>query len=826
MKRLILWSLILLIASLNLTGQHQASSLDEFFQRVANEQASYVQFDTNAAVLFLEDEYPIRYYFETQQHDDQWFFLTYYEQFDHGTQVLCQCELDTLQLIFRGIEEQFAAGHFSSSLYSSNEAIPEQFYAQHCLIAQQLTAFLDQTPVIKALLNGDHQPPQQSGETLQAEIASQMLLRNDGEWLLDVEGHLPEHLLLIEVQKPQLFHLQSPTQSYYPASGVPLWKRQLITSGYHNRQLVGYPRAVWKDDLGNHRVLPTPDPAHSWNVQFMLSADDTAPTGTVAAAGNIHLLVSDGSTEILSDTFSFFKPDTRYKLELEESGNLYMSKAQKDGAFQGGLAYYANDHWRQVLIYQEGGDTVARFAYDEAPRTVEFTPSSDHVYGVKVKRLARKNVIIPFEQKVNTRALQSRFEQGAVHSQRYHFSIRRSGPQYISALYDVFAPYYSGQDSFTLVAAYDNTGRNLLNAQADSIDAYNQWLAAQGDELPWWQMQVEDHWKKGFSWEQHADGHPRPHYHLEVDLYEEAAPGAKTIYLEGVLHYQLPDGTWQDAPWKDSLQLSIDQPITEPNPRQLNENSELLSAYSFQLSNPESYSQRGLLARYSIPVPERYSYAGMDMDQSKLLWLQDDQQQDLLQISPELEEEIRIRHKQQLDPDFSTFTNLRQNNWNFHYGSINPKVEFNVYSQVMPSPGTQQIRGKAKIVYNYAHQDSLQIGETSVDYAQQEKITLDIDGHLIPYTRSVFTEEIDGVNYTRYMLDQESLSVLVIQMVVLSGEEFINPDAEKHQFPMYDLFIPETVEDEQLTIGLQYAELRQHEELIDLEVSINGTVGN
>ena len=105
MTRVIFWTLITLFASINLFGQ--TTTPEQFFAQVKVGEPAHVQFDKSVSILFLEERVPNTFYYETLKRGNDWFFLSYNEQYDLANQVLCQCELEELQLYFSIMERQY-----------------------------------------------------------------------------------------------------------------------------------------------------------------------------------------------------------------------------------------------------------------------------------------------------------------------------------------------------------------------------------------------------------------------------------------------------------------------------------------------------------------------------------------------------------------------------------------------------------------------------------------------------------------------------------------------------------------------------------------------
>lgn len=811
----------------NLLSAQETVPWDQFIRTVERQKPASAKIDTVATAPFRSDLAPVSYYFETYQHQGKWFFLTYYEQHERGNQILCQCSYDTLQIYFKGLADNFAADKFGTHQFTYDIDLPNAFYFNNCLNMQEVAPIKIDGPILQKLLSGQLPPLQMPGEAFAAEVEAQMLLRQDGHWILDLEGHLPEDKQLIQVLSPQLYYLWTTDHQYYPGADVAPWKANLVERGRETHQLVGYEQA-WKNDLGRHRVLPTAKPKQHWNVQFMMEADEHLPASQLEAAGHINLVISDGTTEILHEPFTYFEAGKRYEFELDDSGTLYISDANPSDGFRSGLAYYPDSHWLKAVFVDQAGDTVAQFTPQQAPTTLDFSPLAGHTYFIYLTRTKQESIKIPFQLSMPGEALHPGFGSDEMYSKRYRFNVKHDGHYRISALYDIYAPQHSGQDSFTLLRAYDNTGKDLLLHQADSIDAYNEWIASLGEDRSWWDRPIEEPWKKGFSWELHAAAKPRDHYHLEIGLWEKPAANASKIFLEGLLHYRSPDGNWASQPWQDTLQLSSAQGGTTAKIEGSEAPAPFLSAYEFQLGDTGTGDEHGIRANYALTTPIGHSYVKMNMQQSQLTALHDNFGKDLLLSPEETEARQYARNKHLTEPQRmdAPFRTLRPNNWSNSYGSPIEQVRFNVYSQLGLSPGADQIQGQATVAYYCAARDDLMVGEQTINYKNQELIRLEVDGHIVQYKRSAFTNDIAGKTYSHYSLDRENLPAWVVATMVLDGDEEINPNPADAQFSLYDLHIPEGLGERPLTIRLLYAEMHQHQEQMDIEVSLHGTIHN
>ncbi|MEL6659636.1 MAG: hypothetical protein AAFY48_13085 [Bacteroidota bacterium] len=100
--------LITLLTSLNLAGQ-TSTTPEQFFAQVKAGESAQVQFDKSVSILFLEERVPNTFYYETLKRNGDWFFLSYSEQYEKANQLLCQCELEELQLYFSIMERPYLA---------------------------------------------------------------------------------------------------------------------------------------------------------------------------------------------------------------------------------------------------------------------------------------------------------------------------------------------------------------------------------------------------------------------------------------------------------------------------------------------------------------------------------------------------------------------------------------------------------------------------------------------------------------------------------------------------------------------------------------------
>lgn len=155
-------------------------------------------------------------------------------------------------------------GHFATDTLGQN------FKLENCLIASQLDAFLPEATVIENYLNGQNSPPIANGDPFQIEVKAEIILREDGHWLLDLSGEIPDSLKILEITQPQLRYLRTAETSYYPIPETVSWQADLIKKGHFTAQLQGYPEVIWDNDLGKHRSYPVDNPQQAWNIQRYL----------------------------------------------------------------------------------------------------------------------------------------------------------------------------------------------------------------------------------------------------------------------------------------------------------------------------------------------------------------------------------------------------------------------------------------------------------------------------------------------------------------------------------------------------------------------------
>ena len=819
----------LLFLSLSICSQ-TTPDFDQFLKDVRQDKATSIQLNGEASPLFLPQERPIYHYFETFQQGEQWFFLSYNEQEKQANQMICQCSKTLMESYFQQRFERFQEGNYSAYFRPDDDTLGEYFFADHCLSAGYSIDERPQAPIIPGLLSGHSAPPSPAGDTIQMQIDAQLISREDGQWVLDLSGNAPDGLTILQADAPQLHQLQTGKTEYYPGNAIASWRADLVRRGHFTYQLAGYERAVWEEDLGNHRVFPVADPEQHWNVQFMLRAAPVEPEEEFEARGSIGLIVNDGSLETLRDTFDFLEVGIRYQFEHDEDGTIYISKVeQEEGSFRTGLAFYATDHWREVLLTTDQGDTVAHYKHTDQPSTIELTPEEGVTYLVANTRLARQSIRIPFQQKLPFRLLQEPYPVESM--ERYFFQINANYAtdegQRIQANYDFIAPTDSPDNTFVLHQAYDDTGKNLLLAQADSIDAYNAYLEQQGPDLPWWMVPIPEDYKNGFSWEQHVDSGEPHHYHLTIRLWDKPGPNAQAIYLNGEVRYQMPDGSEKVKPWYDTLQLGTPLPVAGTDSPALEFLSPSLSAHSFTIGETVSRNKKGMEAHFEFPVPANHSFFRIDRKNSRLNILHDDTGQDLLAIDQQLAKLIELHRKAKITPpQDSEYSHILSHDWRNSYGGFYSMAEFFVQSRVAPTPGANKVFGQTDITYYCMDEADIEFNVSTIDYEDQEEIQLVLNGHTITFHRFFSTEEIGGQTYQVYNFDSQSRDVIVGAVGVKDGEERISPDREQYEFDGTNLYIPEGLSARQLKVGIAFAELHTHQETVDFEVSIGSAFDN
>ncbi|MEO0726983.1 MAG: hypothetical protein AAFZ63_20730 [Bacteroidota bacterium] len=323
-----------------------------------------------------------------------------------------------------------------------------------------------------------------------------------------MSGEIPDTLKILEVTRPQLHYLRTAEKSYYPTTETANWQADLVKKGHYTTQFKGYPEATWDNDLGKHRSYPVDNPQQEWNVQFNLRAADEQPTGPMETAGSVGLLVSNGQLQEHADSLDWFEAGKSYTFKITDMGTLFMREAESTSALGYGL--FMQTYWQTAAFINEMGDTLAQFKHDQAPFSVTVQTDAALEYELIFTTLNQRLIRIPFQQECSSEALVPLFSLGEAHFKRYKYEVKNAewGTGYqIAALYDIFVPHHNSKDSFRLTAAYDDTGKNLLLAQADSIDVYNRHVGEEwGDDAPWWARPIEDHWRQGFNWIEHVDG--------------------------------------------------------------------------------------------------------------------------------------------------------------------------------------------------------------------------------------------------------------------------------------------------------------------------------
>ncbi len=825
MIRLCFCWLILFLSTHTALAQ-RAGSQEAFFAHITKGQSSYLQVDT-VLTTSEKDSVPYTIYLEARPIQEDWFFLVYHQRAERAGQFLCQCKLDSLQLYFQKIERALRERRLYEAAFLPNNVLSNSFYDNHCLGTFGLTPFLRTPPVIEPLLNGDLSPPHHTNYTLHLDLEAQMVLREDGQWILDLEGRVPDSLLFIEVGESQLHYLRSETDYYYPGPQIPAWKANLVRNGHYTDQLLGYPEPVWDTDLGNTREFAIANAPQAWNLQYMLAAGPT-PSTDLEAAGSINLVVNDGSASTTIQPFDFFEGNERYKLEHHADGLLYFEKIAEEKGFYDRFSYGTSALWQQIVIFEEGGDTLAYFNAQDAPKERVVQTQAGRTYLLQLTTLDKQTVSVHFRQSLSRDPLLKpvpvpNFQRTMYRLENTTFE---DGTAPITAAYRFYAAPGSIADSLELTKAYDDTGKDLLQGQVAKIAEYNAWIDALGENRNNWDTPIEDYWKKGFVSDYVRYPENPKALKCRIELWNRPSLTASSIYLAGKYHYQLPDSTWVTKSWRDRLQLgTIESPALPPGKPLMNPATTLLPFSWVQLKTPGIGVPPKFEAGIELMAPMNHWCTGIELAQSKLLEVYDNLGHNLLDTASSAKPANKkaLIYPYLLDKD-QALTPI-QSGHGSGYGTPMKVASFSIQTPNAPTIDATQVVGKVQVTYKCFDEQEMLYEEVNIYYNDQERIDLELNGHIITYKRANDTRMVDGKVYRSYDLQHENLPVFIGGIVAKDGEEFLSPDPIIDYYPYYQLYIPVDLEERYLDILIYYAELYSRQATVNFEVSIGGTIG-
>jgi hypothetical protein len=237
----------------------------------------------------------------------------------------------------------------------------------------------------------------------------------------------------------------------------------------------------------------------------------------------------------------------------------------------------------------------------------------------------------------------------------------------------------------------------------------------------------------------------------------------------------------------------------------------------------QTYYQ-GLEAGFKLAVPPGHFFVRLDIENSALEYLKDNQGYDLLQ----LEEQMKIWNQQQLktriEPYEYSYDKL-ETDGSIYYGSNGEAVTFKVACRATPTSGATQVFGRAKIAYSTFDESEIQIDRYTIPYEEeQEEIQLIVDSHILRYERSSITHEIGGKAFRIYHLETDGLTAFVAASALFDGDEIISPgpDEINEVRGIYNLYLPEDFQGNELTIGVMFANLYHYQNTVDFEISMEG----
>lgn len=797
----------------------EAPSLEAFFDQLAKGQPGYVYFEDPWEDFAGFNQDNKQWYYELVEWDGQWFFYqhSYQPKMEIGFQRFCACELAVFQ---QHLAAQIQADSSGTNQVDYFYRLP--FAEKNCLSSYLAGTLPYAAPMLAQILRGDLMPPQEKLDSLILEVEAQALDCEDGRLILDLEVEVPDSLEIIQAYNQHLFSWENQTQSIYPPAEVPAWQAQLVKNGLLTPQLLAAYSAGNEGEESSLRQLDTDDPSRRVNIQMLAPVEAARIKGNTEVVGQIKLAVSSGGLQSKHQELGGIEAGKLYELRLNEEGTVYVEE-QSDSPTGFGIWFYHKTPWRQLVFYEAGGDTLARFARGEEARTQTLLAKENVTYMAKVTGLAYRPVIIPFALEVPVDLPQAYTYPGIrIPPPCVSFLAWGQGwdNEKIDASY-TFQFFAEQQvDTFILTGVYDDAGRNLLANQADSLQALREWTRSIG-EIP--DARVEEMWAAAYTWEKSPFAE-RNHeaYLLNIRLWDQMAPTASSLYLQGELYWSDADGTDQQLSWRDTIQLGVALPF-EPYPQPAVEvtPTAALSAARFSINPYDTYNQ-GLEAEFELALPPDQVFFRLDGENSQLSQWYDDQGFDLLLLEEQIKAWNQERNKRRVSPYTHRYTNLLADG-NVYFGASGFVVPFVVKCQVLPTPQAKRALGRATIAYRTFSPDLLLAEEFHITYDNQKVIELVVDGALLRYERAPPTTEVNGQHFHRYRLQTSELDVFVARSVLLKDGEVISPGFDE-VYEIYDLYVPEDYEEGELHIGVMYGELQYHQTTVDLEVSIEGTM--
>lgn len=818
---MIRYLLILFFAPIFCTSlqAQEATSADDFLSRVLRSESTYFQFDEESDNLFTKGKVQERY-FEVTKVKEVWFFYEHsHVKESISYQCICQIDLEEAQ---KNIRDQIAVEETESG---PTAFLPEIFRASGDCLFNNWVKALQHKPVLEEALMGQRMLPEITDlDTLKSiDFEAQLLRSEDDRLVLDLKMELPDSLELVLNWGTQLHYLRSEKQYYYPAPDIPEWKANLVRNGFLTNKMLNAKPDPEKWEETAYRYLDMDTSGRKLNVQVLMPVEKMPlASEQFEANGQINLDVTNNQLVSFHQVLSGILPGERYQLDLDEQGTVTIEEL-------GLWFHHEASLWRRLTIYEIGGDTLARFERGEKPHSESFYAEAGKNYAIHAVGLARKLVKIPFQLRLSANELGDK-KAAVIRSKRKYFRLstfdEADHKERIEALYAFYSPPHQQLDTFILKRVHDDTGKDLLKNQVDSISAYAQRIQVVEGHKSGFSKEVDSTWEKGYDWQLVLDSDsPFQQYQLKVLLWDFPQAPANAIYLEGEIQKRTQGGAVQQIPWYDTLQLGMplpfiaDSTFQRSNVLNVSEKALLPASWITIGGADENYFQ-GLEARFNLKTPLHHFFVRTDLENSTLEYLHDNKGYDLLQ----LEEQMRVWNQEQaktsIEPYDYSYDNLKANG-NIYYGSNGEEITFKVSCRAGPTSGATQVVGRATIAYSTFDETQLERDKLTIPYENQEEIRLVVDGHILQYERSMLNQKIGEQVFNVYQLQTNEASVFVAFTVLFDGEEILSPDFNEVQ-QIHHLYIPENFQGEELNIGVLFAKLHHHRDTIDFEISMEG----
>lgn len=771
----------------------QTSNFDDFLRKARQYQNTYLQKDTVMQMPFIGQQSEVSWYYEVQFEGDEASFLeeVFYGFNQKGHQMICRCETEKVLI---QLEKQ--AEVWKKAVVGYDKAYND-FQQQYCLTRKIDQPFPKTTGKIQNILSGAGSLPTASHEGLT--INGRWLKAEDGHWILDLSGRLPDGYTFLSFNEEHALHyIKGKETVLYPPEYAPSWKRSLIKDGRFGKNILNSPDNNVINRQNHFRPFPHASGVQEWNLLFHWHDTLALESQPREAAGVVYLSALSQEKEEQSGPLKMLKPGKKWDVSYDGKAIVIQNiSTPNPGAFQlgGGI------RWDKAIIKDPEGSIVATYNWGEPGQSLQIKPEAGSFYSMTMSKRKPVPMVLPFQGNFPI----GKVRYGKDKSGGPAFQYLRRDQNGIAAEYELELPLNTSLKGFEISGVVDDQG--------------NDYGIAASPDKKWVKIEYERYVKDVNQ------------YEIKTGPFELPPAEASQIIMSGTYSLSTNGEEVQNFQWKDTLHLAkaaIEMPKPQAPPMFSEDAYKAENIWLFSAAG--NLMQQGLKAGIPFRIPEgQGAYYGLNAEGSELLQLTDDLGHDLIAAHRSAFED-RLNAAKVLATRFSGENELNKENIIMQdWDQPGPKKKpiLNIHTYASAGRGAGEIIGTAKVAY-YTYDEQQPIRTTHrLNLSMQPSLAINVaDQATFQFEHSSFGSDAkDGRSFTNYNLKWPILNPKFHLAKVVVKDQAGNivslqeNDAYTSSFKPYNLTIPEGKWGE-YTIEFIYHELKEYTVDVPFTISL------